>query len=164
MVHADLSHGQVRIGANKPITIVLADDQAEVRNALRRALDLDGRFSILAEAWDGTRALGRVALLQPDALILDLAMPNMDGLEALPKIKEASPHTIVVILSSMIPFGTAGDEALALGAAAVFDKHVAPEKLIQCIIEACLELRDGDRPEGGFQSDHLEDLEVPPSA
>ena len=143
MVHADL-HGQRHIGTNKPITVILADDQAEVRNALRRALDLDGRFSIMAEASDGTQALGRVTLLQPDALILDLAMPNMDGLEALPKIKEASPHTIVVILSGMIPFGTVGDQALALGAAAVFDKYVPPRNIIDTIVEARRKLWDGD--------------------
>lgn len=160
-MHRHISRGHVRVGTDQPISIILADDQAEIRNALRRALDRDGRFSIVAEAWDGTEALSRVRLLKPDALVLDLAMPNMDGLEALPKIREASPGTIVVILSSMIPFGSVGDQALALGAAAVFDKYVPPKELIARIIAARLEMGDSDGTESGFQSDDLENLELP---
>jgi DNA-binding NarL/FixJ family response regulator len=160
-MHADIARGLVHVGTHRPISIILADDQAEVRKALRRALDIDGRFSIVAEAWDGSEALDRVALLKPDALVLDMAMPNMDGLEALPKIKDASPGTIVVVLSSMIPFGSVGDQALALGAAAVFDKYVSPKELIERIIAARLEMGDRDGTESGFQSDDLENLELP---
>lgn len=118
----------------KLITIVLADDQIEVRNALRRYLDRDGRFSILAEAADGAQALRRVTLLQPDALILDLAMPNLNGLEALPKIRDASPKTKIVILSVMVPFDGIESQALALGAIAAFDKYISPKIVIARLV------------------------------
>lgn len=129
--------------SRKPLSIVLADDQEEVRRALRRYLDCDGRFSILAEAKNGAEALRRVAMLQPDALILDLAMPEMDGLEALPKIKEASPATIVVILSSMIPYSSFGEQAIELGAAAVFDKYAPPSQIVERILETFLRTDPG---------------------
>lgn len=119
----------------KPITIVLADDQSEVRQALRRYLDKDGRFWIVGEASDGIEALSRVELLKPEAVILDLAMPNLDGLETLPRLKEASPKTKVFVLSSMVPFSGFREQALALGATEAYDKYVPPKKIIERIVE-----------------------------
>lgn len=145
----------------KPISIILADDQAEVRAALRRYLDHDGRFTIVAEAKDGAETLGRVRLLKPEALILDLAMPDPDGLQVLPMVKDVSPGTQVFVLSSMAPFNGVGDQALALGATAVFDKYVSPKVIIATIIASRLELGDDDLPGGGLQADHLKDLDLP---
>lgn len=145
----------------KQISIILADDQAEVRGALRRYLDHDGRFTIVAEAKDGAETLRRVTLLKPEALILDLAMPQPDGLQVLPAIRKVSPSTSVFVLSSMVPFGGVGDQALALGATAVFDKYVSPKVIIEAIIAARLKLGDTDLPGGRLQSDDLKDLDLP---
>lgn len=148
-------------GSQKPISIILADDQAEVRNALRRYLDRDGRFTIIAEAENGNQAVGRAELLKPEALILDLAMPDLDGLEALPRLRKASPNTTIIVLSSMVKFGASGDQALSLGASAVYDKYVSPEVIIEFIVKTRSELGDNDRSGGGFQSDDLEDIDSP---
>lgn len=121
--------------SRKPITIVLADDQSEVRQALRRYLDKDGRFWIVGEASDGAQALNKVQLLKPEAVILDLAMPNLDGMQALPKIKDASPRTKVFVLSSMVPFSDFREQAIALGATEAYDKYVPPNEIIDRIVE-----------------------------
>lgn len=117
----------------KLITAVLVDDQVEVRNALRRAMERDGRFEVVAELDDGAEAVETVTRLQPDAVVMDLAMPKMDGMETLPILRRISPDTKIVVLSSMIPFGGTRDEVITLGAAAAFDKYTAPKKVISAI-------------------------------
>lgn len=116
------------------LTVVLADDQTEVRVLLRRYLERDGRFSIAGEARDGLEALRLVSEMKPDALLLDLAMPNMDGLEVIRKLAEISPATTIVVLSSMSPFHGLADKALSLGASAVFDKYAAPKRIIKTLL------------------------------
>lgn len=121
---------------DKAIRVVLADDQPEVRRALMTYLGRDGRFEVVGEAGDGQEAVALVASERPDVVIMDLAMPNMNGLQATKDIRERSPDTRIIVLSSVVPFaGTEGD-ALALGAHAVFDKYTHPKKLIKAIVSA----------------------------
>ena len=82
-----------------PLRTVLADDIAEMRDLLRMLLTRDGRFTIVGEAADGARAIEVVASEQPDLVVLDLKMPMVDGIEALPRLREVSPHTRIVVLS-----------------------------------------------------------------
>ena len=117
------------------IRVVIADDQAEVRRALKTILERDGRFEVVSEASEGAQAIEAVKAAQPHALILDLAMPNVDGLRAIPVIRSASPDTKIVVLSSMVDFQDAGTLAETQGADAVFDKHVAPDELKTAIVE-----------------------------
>lgn len=120
----------------KRISVVLVDDQVEVRISLRRALDRDGRFIILAEAKDGPEALRKVGLLKPDTIILDLAMPGLNGLEVIPQIQEHSPRTRVVVLSGMTALTGVRDRVLDLGATSVLDKPVSPKEVIARLLEA----------------------------
>jgi DNA-binding NarL/FixJ family response regulator len=113
--------------------IVLADDQREVRRALRTFLERDGHFDIVGEAADGREAVDLAVEERPDAMILDLAMPGLDGLAALPMLTERAPDTAIIVLSSMVPFGDNRATALDLGAAEVFDKHIPPKKLIRSL-------------------------------
>jgi diguanylate cyclase (GGDEF)-like protein len=103
------------------IRVVIADDTADVRALLRYTLDLDGRFEVVAEAADGIQALRAAEQEQPDALILDLAMPVMDGMAAAPRIKAVAPDCHVIVLSS---FGARqmAEQALAQGASAYVEK------------------------------------------
>ena len=118
---------------NSRYRVLLADDQKEVRTSLRRFLERDGRFEIIAEVEDGEEAISVAAREQPDAILLDLAMPGVNGLQALPRIQEIAPHTRVVILSSMVPFDNTTAKAISLGAAAVFDKYTSPKKVIKAL-------------------------------
>ncbi len=79
--------------------VVLVDDDDEVRALLGRALELDPRFVVAGEARDGRAAIERVRALHPEVVLLDLAMPVMDGLEALPHLRAASPESVIVIMS-----------------------------------------------------------------
>lgn len=121
---------------DKPIRVVLADDQAEVRRALTRHLTRDGRFEIVGEAQDGEEAVKLVVSQLPDVVIMDLAMPNMNGLQAIKEITEHSSATKIVVLSATVPFSDTRDDALSLGAHAVLDKNTHPKKLIKALVGA----------------------------
>ena len=78
-------------------TVVIADDQPDLRHLLRRLLERDGRLAVVGDAPDGRRALEVVEELDPDLLLLDLGMPGMDGLEVLAALAgRARPRTVVL--------------------------------------------------------------------
>jgi chemotaxis response regulator CheB len=102
------------------IRIAVVDDTATIRMLVRRVLSNDGRFEVVGEACDGVEALRLVDDASPDVLLLDLAMPNMDGLEVLVHLREAGHGPVVVVLSGFTD--GAEEAALDLGAAAFINK------------------------------------------
>ena len=106
------------------LRVVLADDTAEYRLLLRLVLEQDGRFDVVGEAADGSAAVALVERERPDAVVLDLAMPVMDGLEAIPRIKRLVPDAAIVILSGFAR-GQLDGKALSLGADAYVEKGEA---------------------------------------
>lgn len=95
--------------------VVVADDTPELRLLMRLRLRQDGRFEVVGEAATGAEAVEVVARERPDLVLLDLAMPVMDGLQALPLIRQRSPGTRVVVFSGVgVP--QAADSAYAAGA------------------------------------------------
>ena len=116
--------------------VVLADDQREVRSAMRRFMEKDGRFEIVGEVENGAEAIASVRSENPDAMVLDLAMPGVDGLQALTQVMQESPNIRVVVLSSMVPFNGVGPQAVAAGAVAAFDKYTSPKKVIKAIMQS----------------------------
>ena len=82
-----------------PISVVIADDVREFRELLRVQLERDEEFLVVGEAGDGETAIRIVEQAQPHCLLLDLAMPVMDGLEAIPEIRRVSPETKIAVLS-----------------------------------------------------------------
>ena len=83
----------------KPIRILLADDHPVLRDGLRALLEREADMSIVAEAADGREIVRLAEEQSPDVVIMDLAMPIMNGIEATRRIVAKSPHTAVVILS-----------------------------------------------------------------
>ena len=79
--------------------VLLADDHAVLRDGLRMVLDAQPGISVVGEAEDGRQALEMVEQLQPDVVVMDIAMPNLNGLEATRQIKRRFPRTQVVILT-----------------------------------------------------------------
>lgn len=128
-----------RIDALTSWRTVIVDDHPDVRAVVAAILSVDGRFEVVGEAADGKEAVDAVAASAPDLVLLDLAMPVMDGLQALPLIKAAAPGVAVIVLSG---FGT--DQtvraALASGADAFLPKGA---DLVDGLVATCLEvLRD----------------------
>ncbi|MDQ4142907.1 MAG: response regulator transcription factor [Actinomycetota bacterium] len=104
-----------------PIRVVLVDDTTEIRRLLRMTLEMDGRFDVVDEAGDGAAAVKLVGERQPDAVVLDLAMPVMDGLQAIPEIREQAPGAKIVVLSGF-DADQMSEEALSRGADAYVEK------------------------------------------
>ena len=84
---------------NKPITIMLVDDHAVVRAGVRRLLEQDTRYSVVAECDSGERAYQLFRDVNPDITIMDLSMPGMGGLEALTRILARAPLAKLLVLS-----------------------------------------------------------------
>lgn len=80
---------------------VIADDDADIRLLTRRYLDRSGRFTVVAEAGDGQQAIEAAQEHQPDVTLLDLLMPDTDGLTALSHIRTVAPGTTVIVVSGM---------------------------------------------------------------
>jgi two-component system NarL family response regulator len=83
----------------KTIRILIVDDMPQVRRELRTLLPLLDDIEIVGEAENGQSAIELAAALQPDAILIDVEMPILDGLEATRRIKQASPATRIIILS-----------------------------------------------------------------
>ncbi len=83
----------------KPINILLADDHTLVRQGIRRLLEEQPDFEVVGEAADGREAVAETARLQPDVILMDIAMPGMSGLEATEIIKQRFPKIQVLLLT-----------------------------------------------------------------
>src|SRR3954451_17726372 len=101
---------RVRPGRSGPLRIVLVDDSSDVRTLVRTKLRLSGEAVVEGEGANGADAVDLARRLQPDAMLLDVSMPGVDGLTALPQILECSPKTRVVMFSGF------DEEPLALRA------------------------------------------------
>jgi DNA-binding NarL/FixJ family response regulator len=102
------------------LRVLLVDDVADIRLLLRSLFEVHPGVEVVGEAGDGRQAIELAAGTQPDLVVLDLSMPVMDGVEALPAIREAAPGARVVVLSA-IPRGV-DPGAIAAGAVAYVEK------------------------------------------
>ena len=116
------------------LRVVLADDTAEYRLLLRIILEQDGRFEIVGEAADGAEAMRVTAAQRPDVLVLNLAMPVMDGLQAIPGVRADSPETAIVVLSGFAR-GRLDRQALERGAAAYVEKGEAFSIIVSTLLD-----------------------------
>jgi DNA-binding NarL/FixJ family response regulator len=97
------------------ISVLLVDDHSLVRRGFRRILEDEPDIEVLGEAGDGAEAVRLAQELQPNVVVMDCAMPNMNGLQATRKILEKQPQTLVLMLS-MHPEETLVRQALDAGA------------------------------------------------
>jgi len=80
-------------------TIVVVDDHVVVRRGLRALFEEESKWNVIAEAGDGREAIEKARVFHPDLMILDITMPQLNGLEAIPRIRKASPSTHILVLS-----------------------------------------------------------------
>ena len=110
-------------------TVVIADDHPLTRDALVSLLEGHG-FDVVGEAGNGHAAVERARELRPDLVLLDLSMPDVDGLAALPELRTAAPESAVVVLTAS---GTEDNlmAAIRAGAAGYLLKTEPPERLVE---------------------------------
>nr|WP_296064988.1 response regulator transcription factor [uncultured Actinoplanes sp.] len=123
---------------NEPLRVVIADDQALVRAGFRMILTADG-IDVAAEAEDGAAAVDAVRRTGPDVVLMDIRMPNMDGIEATRRIL-AGDHPPRVIMLTTFDLDHYVYAALGLGASGFLLKDVTPEYLVAAVRI----VRDGD--------------------
>jgi two-component system nitrate/nitrite response regulator NarL len=130
----DSSNDNTEVTEKKKATvrIVIADDHPIVRDGLKKLLLLEEDFEIVGEASDGREVLERVQELDPDVLLLDLRMPNLDGLSALQALQQTHKRTRVIVL-------TASEDknefvqAMKLGCSGIVLKQTAPDLIVKSI-------------------------------
>jgi DNA-binding NarL/FixJ family response regulator len=112
-----------------PDRVLIVDDHPLTSEALSSLLTQNG-FDVVGQAGDGGEAISRAAELHPDIVLLDLTMPGMDGLTALPRIREAAPDCEVVVLTAS---GTEENllGAIRGGAAGYLLKSEPPERIVE---------------------------------
>ena len=123
------------------LSVLVVDDSPDLRMLLTRAIERRAEgWQVVATANDGREAIHAATTHGPDLVLLDIAMPVMDGLEALPQIREAVPEAVVVMLSGY-PFAVAGQGALDAGA----DGYLEKTDLVKTLVPKLQEIVDSSR-------------------
>ena len=115
----------------KPPSVLLVEDDRVLRGVLRHLFE-DHGFEVVGEVADGREAIAMTRQCKPDIVLLDLAMPGLGGLEALPLIVAVDPGSMVVVMSALDP-SDVWERALSAGAAGFFMKGSDPEQLLPYI-------------------------------
>jgi DNA-binding NarL/FixJ family response regulator len=118
----------------KPITVLLAEDHEIVREGLRKLLEADSDIEVVGTAANGRQAVALTKKLRPDVVVMDIAMPLLNGLEATRQIRAAFPDTKVLILSAHSDDAYI-EQVMALGAAGYLIKQTSAHFLSQAIRE-----------------------------
>ena len=117
------------------IRVLVVDDYAPFRLIVRYVLSEESDIEIVGEAPDGEAAVRQAGTLKPDVVLLDLAMPKLDGWEAIPLIRERSPESRIVILSGF-PEERMRDLAREHGVAAYVEKGDSEDAIRRAVREA----------------------------
>ena len=115
-----------------PIRVLLVDDHAILRKGIRALLSTEPDIEVVGEAGDGAEALAQAEVLQPDVILMDLVMPNMDGITATQQVTTRQPGARVLVLTSFV----ADDKvfpAIKAGALGYILKDTGPDELVRAI-------------------------------
>ena len=112
--------------------VLLADDQELVRAGFRMILETQGDIEVVGDAGDGVQAVAATRRLQPDVVLMDIRMPNLDGLQATKQIVAAGSASRVLILTTF-DLDEYVYQALAAGASGFLLKNAPPEQLISAV-------------------------------
>ena len=117
----------------RPVRVLVVDDQTLFRSGLTSLLAEDERVEVVGQAVDGADAIKQATKLKPDVVLMDLKMPNIDGIEATRQVSELSPGTKVLILTT---FETDSQviQALKAGASGYVLKDSTPDAIVSTIV------------------------------
>jgi len=116
----------------EPIRVLIVDDHAVVREGLRVFLQLQDGIAVAGEASDGAEAIDRARDLRPDVILMDLVMPELDGVDAMRQLRATAPESRVIVLTSFL------DDhrllpAIQAGAAGYLLKNAEPAEIARAI-------------------------------
>ena len=121
--------------ARRTIGVVLCDDMPDLRELTRYGLEQDLRLRVLGEAGSAAECFDVVRELEPDALLLDLTLPDMDGLDAIPRLREIAPDLSIVVFSGLDARRMEG-RAVARGADAYVEKGTSLGEIRKAVLAA----------------------------
>jgi DNA-binding NarL/FixJ family response regulator len=118
---------------SRPVKVLIVDDQSLVRAGFRMILDAESDVDVIGEAADGREAVEAVARVSPDVILMDIRMPNLDGLEATRRIIDSTPDGPRVLMLTTFDLDEYVYEALRAGASGFLLKDTPPEQLVDAI-------------------------------
>jgi DNA-binding NarL/FixJ family response regulator len=116
----------------KKIRVLTADDHPIMRESLRFILEQQSDICVVGEAGNGAEAIAKTSELHPDVILMDLQMPDVDGMEALAAIRELHPESHTIVLTTY-PGDARAERALALGAKAYILKSASSSQILSAI-------------------------------
>jgi len=140
MPHPDAGAGGQTVTEQGPISVYLVDDVPELRELVKFGLQDDPAFEVVGEAGDGRGALEGIAATQPAAVLLDLSMPDMNGLEAIVEIRKRDADIAIIVLSGF-SVDRMGPPTLERGADRYIEKGTPMEQLRDATRTAVAERR-----------------------
>jgi DNA-binding NarL/FixJ family response regulator len=120
-----------------PIRVLVVDDVPDLRALFRLVLESDDRFEVVGEAGDGEEAIVKAHELRPDVVMLDIAMPRMNGINAIPLLHQAAPGIRILVLSGFETDAIAR-RAIDACATAFISKGVSPKKIVSTLHDVYL--------------------------
>ena len=128
------------LATTEGLNVMVVDDSPDLRELITMVIQRHpAKWRVVATAEQGREAVDEARTNQPDLVLLDIAMPIMDGMEALPLIRQVAPSAVVVMLSGY-PFATAGAGALEAGAHGYLEKS----NLVRGLIPRLERILEGD--------------------
>ncbi len=116
-----------------PYRVVLVDDVADLRAVVSKNFEMDGRFEVVGEAADAASAVKVVGDTRPDVILLDVAMPGITGLEAIPELRSVSPESKIVVFT--VKGESVRQEAMEAGADAYVPKYESFDEVVVRLVE-----------------------------
>lgn len=127
-----MSHSRPETSPSLPVRVLIVDDGPTIRRGLRMLLALEPDLEIVGEAASGAEAVRAVGALRPDVVLLDIELPDKDGVAATAAVRAAIPGTAVIV-QSLHEDGPTRARALAAGAAAFVGKGTGEAELLTAI-------------------------------
>jgi CheY-like chemotaxis protein len=121
--------------ADSPIRVMIVDDTVHVRRMLRNMLELDG-FEVAGEAGSGGEAVEVVGVADPDVVVVDYKMPDVDGLETAARIKATRPEQVIILYTAFVD-SALQQKARDVGVSVVLGKVEGLESLEREITRLC---------------------------